>query len=265
MVSINDFNLGKNLDYRYMIVFYNKEDDDYIIRYTVDNIYEEIKNLLNTENGYFIHSIYDYNEDKSINNSRYINNNAFYNLALSFASEKHNEKTRKGINPVPYINHPINVSKYIEKYMENSEYIDTYRICALLHDTIEDTDASYDEIKVIFGEKIADIVYSLTNDEDEIKNLGKDVYLTNKMLNMNNNTLTLKLCDRLDNVTGLKYVDDNFKNKYISETIYIINSLLLNRELDITNLKIINEIMNVIKELDSNIIINNKKIKTYHL
>ena len=110
MVSRNDFYLGKNRDYRYMIVFYNNEDNDYIIRYTVDNVYEEIVNILNTENGYFIHSIYDYNEDKSIKNSRYINNNAFYDLALEFASKKHEGSFRKGIEPVPYINHPIKVS-----------------------------------------------------------------------------------------------------------------------------------------------------------
>ena len=66
---------------------------------------------------------------------------------------------------------------------------------------------------------------------------------------MNDKTLTLKLCDRLHNVSELIDTSDDFKNKYIKETTYLVNSILMYRELNQTHLMIINDIMMTIKSI----------------
>ncbi len=172
-----------------------------------------------------------------------------YEKALRYASEKHEGKVRKGSIPIPYINHPINVSHMISKYMKNDEEVETYRIAAILHDTLEDSDATYEEETELFGKKISDIVLSVTSDKKIERKLGKDMYLSNKMVEMNDKTLILKLCDRLDNVSGLDVVSEEFNERYIRETCFIINYLLLNRNLNSIHLDIINNIMKKVNEV----------------
>ena len=187
--------------------------------------------------------IYPYHKEPS---KRFI---TMYDKALEYATKKHAGKYRKGSDKKPYIIHPIEVSNLIEKYMKEDSEIEIYKVAALLHDTLEDSNATYKEEKELFGKDIADIVLSLTSDKTKQKEMGKDVYLSKKMCDMNDKTLILKLCDRLDNVSGLDVVDESFNEKYIRETIFIINYLLLNKELNDTHLKIIGDIMKKVKEV----------------
>lgn len=199
---------------------------------------------------------YDMDIDKQLEEEESFNintmNNRYDNIeerAYKFAYEKHKGQDRKGYDHKPYITHPIEVSKLVEKYMENDYQLEIYKVVALLHGTLEDTDATYDEIEELFGKNIADIVLELTNDKDEKDRLGKDVYLADKMSKMDDKTLILKLCDRLHNVSELIYADDEFNEKYVRETVYIINYLLLYRNLNKTHLIIINDIMKEIKKV----------------
>lgn len=169
-------------------------------------------------------------------------------IALRFATEKHKGQIRKGKNPKEYITHPINVAKLIEKYKGNSSNIDELITAAYLHDTIEDTDATYYELLEIFGPLPASIVMEVTSNKEMQHLLGKNVYLSLKMISMTSYALTIKLCDRLDNIIGLDDVDAKFREKYINETIYIINELLRKRKLNVTQFRIINDILiNIIK------------------
>ena len=72
------------------------------------------------------------------------------------------------------------------------------------------------------------------------------------MKNLDDKDLILKLCDRLDNVTCLKDASYSFNDKYTRETIYIINELLLSRDLNSTQLEIMNKIMIELKEVSFN-------------
>lgn len=88
--------------------------------------------------------------------------------ALEFASIKHRDQRRKDVEASPYINHPIALAKVL---CVEGGVTDVNAICgAILHDTIEDTETTYDELKAIFGETIANIVDEVTDD----KSLGKD-------------------------------------------------------------------------------------------
>ncbi len=82
--------------------------------------------------------------------------------SLCFAAEKHKYQRRKGKNPPPYINHPIKVVEIL--WQEGSVRDVNVLVGALLHDTIEDTDTSPEEIQLAFGEKVKNIVLEVTND-----------------------------------------------------------------------------------------------------
>ncbi|PUB85913.1 MAG: phosphohydrolase [gamma proteobacterium symbiont of Ctena orbiculata] len=82
---------------------------------------------------------------------------------LAFATQKHRHQRRKDIEASPYINHPITLVDILVNE-GNITDPDTL-IAALLHDTIEDTDATVEEIETEFGKAIADIVMEVTDDE----------------------------------------------------------------------------------------------------
>lgn len=88
--------------------------------------------------------------------------------ALSFAADKHRFQRRKDTEETPYINHPINVAlTLIEK---GEEHNNDLLVAAILHDTIEDTQTTPEEIEQQFGKTVLGIVLEVTDD----KNLPKE-------------------------------------------------------------------------------------------
>lgn len=160
--------------------------------------------------------------------------------ALEFAKEMHSGQYR--CDGTEYITHPMRVADYVAE-LKSSKNIETLLASAYLHDTLEDTDATYYDLVGKFGSQVASIVLELTNDDDLKKALGKTKYLEIKMKNMSSWALVIKLCDRLDNVSDLKDRDELFRNKYVRETAEILEYLLNNRELSKTHLCIIKKIV----------------------
>lgn len=251
--------LGKNYKATHLIIFYDSFEGDEIYRYvsrgqTVDEV---LNSVLNFGPAYGVEAIFNYDldleeqlkEDSPRHDEPSKEFKTNYEIALEYATKKHEGKVRKGNPPTPYIVHPIEVSKMISNYMNNDVDEEVYKVAALLHDTLEDSDATYEEEYNLFGKQVADIVLSVTSDKKKQKELGKDIYLSEKMVDMKEKDLILKLCDRLDNVSGLNITSEEFNEKYIRETTFIINYLLLNRKLNETHLKIINDIMRKIKEV----------------
>jgi (p)ppGpp synthase/HD superfamily hydrolase len=138
--------------------------------------------------------------------------------ALQFATEKHEGQTRK-FSGKPYVQHPIRVAKTL-KEMGAPEPI---RMAALLHDTIEDTSATFEELKDKFGDRVAVLVRELTSIPDDQKRLGKVEMLSQKMMKMTSEALLIKLADRLDNVSDA--ASGSFKEKYRAETRTIIANI----------------------------------------
>ena len=87
--------------------------------------------------------------------------------ALAFAAAKHRNQRRKDVDASPYINHPIALARVLS--VEAGIHDETVIAAALLHDTIEDTETSYDELLARFGVAVAAIVAEVTDD----KNLPK--------------------------------------------------------------------------------------------
>ncbi|MBR1417322.1 MAG: bifunctional (p)ppGpp synthetase/guanosine-3',5'-bis(diphosphate) 3'-pyrophosphohydrolase [Bacilli bacterium] len=165
--------------------------------------------------------------------------------ALTFATKKHENQTR--VDGTPYITHPISVANYAKELFKNDELKEELVAAAYLHDTIEDTNTTYEEIAKEFGYFTASLVLELTNN-DYMKNLiSKAKYLSYKMVDMTYYGLCLKLLDRKSNVKDLINADEKFRIKYIKETTYIIDFLLNNRELDERQKEIVNDIIYYIK------------------
>jgi guanosine-3',5'-bis(diphosphate) 3'-pyrophosphohydrolase len=82
--------------------------------------------------------------------------------ALLFAARKHRDQRRKDVEASPYINHPIALANLLCN--EAGETDVTVLCSALLHDTVEDTDTTAEELEREFGPQIRDIVLEVTDD-----------------------------------------------------------------------------------------------------
>jgi guanosine-3',5'-bis(diphosphate) 3'-pyrophosphohydrolase len=83
--------------------------------------------------------------------------------ALTFAAQKHRDQRRKDAGASPYINHPIALADIL---VNEGGVTDHIALCAaILHDTIEDTETTYEELVVAFGPEIADVVAEVTDDK----------------------------------------------------------------------------------------------------
>lgn len=120
--------------------------------------------------------------------------------AYYFAKCKHDEiyQTRKG-SGVPYFVHPKGVALIVMKNGGNND-----QICAsLLHDTLEDTHTSDEELRVCFGEHVQSLVRELTNQRYKIEEMGKEDYMTEKLMKLSNEALLVKLADMLYNINDM--------------------------------------------------------------
>jgi guanosine-3',5'-bis(diphosphate) 3'-pyrophosphohydrolase len=83
--------------------------------------------------------------------------------AAAFAADKHRLQRRKDAEASPYINHPLELARILAV---DGDIDDTATLAAaLLHDTLEDTDATREELAELFGEEIAALVAEVTDDK----------------------------------------------------------------------------------------------------
>ena len=83
--------------------------------------------------------------------------------AIAFAADKHRDQRRKDANASPYINHPIALANVLAN--EGGVYDEAVLIAAILHDTIEDTETTAEELRSHFGEQVTAIVLEVTDDK----------------------------------------------------------------------------------------------------
>lgn len=82
--------------------------------------------------------------------------------AALFSAERHRDQRRKGVRETPYINHPLEVSERIVRV--GRVYDIDVLVAAILHDTIEDTETTAEEIERHFGAPVAALVLEVTDD-----------------------------------------------------------------------------------------------------
>ncbi len=122
--------------------------------------------------------------------------------ALSFATDKHRNQRRKDTEKSPYINHPVKVAEILWKKgaVRDLDVI----MAGLLHDTIEDTDTSFEEIKNLFGEKVASYVLEVTDDKTLEKSERKKLQIEHAP-HISHGAKQVKLADKISNVHDMIY------------------------------------------------------------
>lgn len=162
--------------------------------------------------------------------------------AWNFAQDAHKGASRK-FSGDPYFEHVRKVFELVKKV----DTRETLGAAALLHDVLEDCQqVTYDILVDNFGKEVAGIVKELTSIDDLIDVMGKAEYLLDKMATMSDDALTVKLCDRLQNLSDHFSASDKFRKKYYEETKYIVDSLKANRQLNKSQITVINLIMGLL-------------------
>ena len=135
--------------------------------------------------------------------------------ALEFATKAHKGQLRKYTGE-PYVNHCIAVAGTVAKVDGRS---DSMIAAALLHDTVEDTDTTIEDIKREFGEIVAIFVDGLTDiskPEDGKRKIRKEIdrqHLKDSLPPIQ----TIKLADLIDNSASITEYDQGFAKVYMSE------------------------------------------------
>ena len=139
--------------------------------------------------------------------------------AFDLALEAHKPMRRK--SGEPYIYHPIAVAKIAAEEIGLGT---TSIVCALLHDVVEDTEITLEEIEAQFGSKVANIIDGLTKISGVFDTSSPQAENFRKMLlTMANDVrvILIKLCDRLHNMRTLEHMSDKGQLKIASETTFI--------------------------------------------
>ena len=124
--------------------------------------------------------------------------------AIAYANDKHQHQKRK--DGSPYIIHPLAVAAIVAEFGLDTDAI----LGAILHDCIEDTDASHDDISVQFGETVAELVEGVTkltranfnsSEQAQMENLRKMFMAMSKDIRV----VLIKIADRLHNMRTMQY------------------------------------------------------------
>lgn len=138
------------------------------------------------------------------------------NRAYVFAMKMHTAQMRESGDP--YFSHPLEVAAILTQYRLDSATI----IAALLHDTVEDTPASYTDIKELFGENVANLVRGVTKlskvqihseESKQAENFQKLVLAISTDIRV----LLIKLADRMHNMRTLSYCKKPEKRQRIAK------------------------------------------------
>ena len=152
----------------------------------------------------------------------YIPNADFERLdsAFHYADSHHSSQLRK--DGSPYVTHPLAVAELVVEMGLDLDSI----IAALLHDTIEDTDATHEEIAKLYGETVADLVEGVTKltrvhytskEEEQMENLRKMLMAMAKDIRV----ILIKICDRLHNMRTMEFMKPHKQREISLETMEI--------------------------------------------
>ena len=118
--------------------------------------------------------------------------------AVQFAAHKHKDQRRKDVRKLPYINHPIALAEVL--HTDGGVRDSVVIAAALLHDTIEDTVTTYDELRGLFGAEIADTVVELT----DTKFLGKEARKRLQVVKAGKSSAAAKQVKLADKICNLR-------------------------------------------------------------
>ena len=117
--------------------------------------------------------------------------------AASFAAQKHRDQRRKDAEASPYINHPLALADILAR---EGDVTDARVIAAaLLHDTVEDTETTIEELEERFGKRVAAVVAEVTDDKSLPKAERKRLQIV-KAGSKSTEAKLVKLADKIANL-----------------------------------------------------------------
>lgn len=120
--------------------------------------------------------------------------------AASFAADRHRDQRRKDVDATPYINHPLTVGRILaEAGVEDVEVL----MAGVLHDTIEDTETTAEELTRRFGERVCGLVLEVTDDKT-IDKLERKRLQVIKAPTKSDDAKMIKMADKIANLRDLK-------------------------------------------------------------
>lgn len=134
--------------------------------------------------------------------------------AAIFATAKHGDQKRK-YSGVPYVTHPLAVAQMVDVAGGSGEQI----LAAILHDVLEDTPTTREEIAKEFGEKVATLVVELTKTtKPEDGNRATRARMErDRLANISPEAKLIKLADLLHNSSSIMREDPKFARTYVQE------------------------------------------------
>lgn len=190
-------------------------------------------------------------------------NNKLIRKAFDIALDAHKDQRRK--TGEPYIYHPIEVAKIVANEIGLGA---TSIACALLHDVVEDSEYTDEDIKKLFGEKISQIVSGLTKisvmNHQNISVQSENYRKLLLTLSEDFRVILIKIADRLHNMRTLESMAPSKQRKIASETVYIyaplahrlglynIKSELEDLSLKYNNPEVFNEITTKLESAEAN-------------
>jgi guanosine-3',5'-bis(diphosphate) 3'-pyrophosphohydrolase len=120
--------------------------------------------------------------------------------AVEFAARKHRDQRRKDADASPYINHPIALANVLCN--EGGIADPVILAAALLHDTLEDTETDYEELRGQFGDDIADVVVEVTDTKWLSKEARKRLQIS-KASHSSSRARAVKIADKICNLRDI--------------------------------------------------------------
>lgn len=120
--------------------------------------------------------------------------------ALDFAARKHRDQRRKDPEASPYINHPIALANLLWNQAGVTDPI--VIVGAILHDTVEDTDTTLEELIEEFGPEVAELVSEVTDDKSLPKQTRKQLQIEHAS-HLSDRAKLIKLADKISNLRDI--------------------------------------------------------------
>ena len=133
-------------------------------------------------------------------------------LAEGFGLCAHRNQRRK-FEDAPYMVHPIRVARIVQEYTDDPDVI----AAAMMHDVLEDTDVTAEEMRRVFGDTITDLVLDVTDvsrPSDGVRQVRKDKDREH-LAKSSPGGATIKLADLIDNAIGIAANDKGFAPVYL--------------------------------------------------
>lgn len=122
--------------------------------------------------------------------------------AFHYAADQHRGQRRKDISAAPYINHPIAVAEMLWRIggVRDTSVI----VAAILHDTVEDTGATPQDLERLFGQDVSGLVAEVTDDKTLSKATRKCLQIEHAP-HLSSGAKQIKLADKIDNVSDVAF------------------------------------------------------------